>query len=131
MKIKNKKIIESGTFSMVGRDANRFFYFTWPYLALRPSRFWALISKFVFLILFFFLILPTSASVVVVPCKRTQQVAALLGPTMLALVAYSLKPVKFLAQQVPTFLLFCDRRSAVCMETQQCWPRENVCARAS
>ena len=30
---------------------------------------------------------------------------------MLALVAYSLKPVKFLAQQVPTILLFCDRRS--------------------
>ena len=29
--------------------------------------------------------------------------------TMLALVAYSLKPVKLLAQQVSTFLLFCDR----------------------
>ena len=27
---------------------------------------------------------------------------------LLALVAYSLKPVKLLAQQVPTFLLFCD-----------------------
>ena len=52
----------------------------------------------------------------------------------------SLKPVKLLAQQVPTFLLFCDQRSVA----QQCcvclhgtatmwpkyWPRENVCARA-
>ena len=35
---------------------------------------------------------------------------------MLALVAYSLKPVKLLAQQVQTFLLFCDRRSIA----QQC-----------
>ena len=51
------------------------------------------------------------------------------GTTRLALVAYSLKPVKPLAQQVPTFLLFCDRRT-VCMEPQQCCPRENVCARA-
>ena len=33
------------------------------------------------------------------------------GTVLLALVAYSLKPVKLLAQQVPTFLLFCDRRS--------------------
>ena len=58
----------------------------------------------------------------------------------LGLVAYSLKPVKLLAQQVPTFLLFCDRRSVAqqccarlhyaCMEPQQCLPRENVCARA-
>ena len=39
--------------------------------------------------------------------------------TMLALVAYSLKPVKLLAQQVPTFLLFCDRRSVA----QQCCVR--------
>ena len=30
---------------------------------------------------------------------------------LLAVVAYSLKPVEFLAQQVPTFLLFCYRRS--------------------
>ena len=30
--------------------------------------------------------------------------------TMLALDAYSLKPVKLLVQQVPTFLLFCDRQ---------------------
>ena len=32
---------------------------------------------------------------------------------------YSLKPVKLLAQQVPTFLLFCDRRSVA----QQCCVR--------
>ena len=38
---------------------------------------------------------------------------------MLALVAYSLKLVKLLAQQVPTFLLFCDRRSTA----QQCCVR--------
>ena len=40
---------------------------------------------------------------------------------LLALVAYSLKPVKLLAQQVPTFpiLLFCDRRSVA----QQCCVR--------
>ena len=31
--------------------------------------------------------------------------------TMLALVAYSLKPVKLSAQQVPTYLFFCDRRT--------------------
>ena len=30
---------------------------------------------------------------------------------LLTLVAYSLKPVNLLAQQVPTFLFFCDRRS--------------------
>ena len=30
MKIKNKKNIESGAFSMVGRDVSQFF-FTWPY----------------------------------------------------------------------------------------------------
>ena len=50
-----------------------------------------------------------------------QRHATLLGPTccvrlhgtttMLALVVYSLKPLKLLAKQVPTFLLFCDRRS--------------------
>ena len=41
---------------------------------------------------------------------------------MLALVAHSLKPVKLLAQQVPTFLLFCDRRSAA----QHAWNPNNV-----
>ena len=30
--------------------------------------------------------LPTSANIVVVPCKRTQQVTTLLGPTMLGVV---------------------------------------------
>ena len=39
--------------------------------------------------------------------------------TMLALVACSLKPIKLLAQQVQTFLLFCDRRSVA----QQCCAR--------
>ena len=39
--------------------------------------------------------------------------------TMLAFVAYSLKPVNILAQQVPTFLLFCDRRCVA----QQCYAR--------
>ena len=38
---------------------------------------------------------------------------------MLALVAYSLKQVKLLAQQVLIFLLFCDRRSVA----QQCCVR--------
>ena len=38
---------------------------------------------------------------------------------MLALVAYSLKPIKLSAQQVPTFLSFCDRRSVA----QQCCVR--------
>ena len=48
--------------------------------------------------------------------------------TMLALVAYSLKLVKLLAQQVPTFPLFCDRRNiaqqcyAHLHGIQQCWP---------
>ena len=34
-------------------------------------------------------------------------------------VAQSLKPVKLFSQQLPTFLLFCDRRSVA----QQCWIR--------
>ena len=71
------------------------------------------------------------------PCKRSQHcwptTLNIVGPdnvvtcfvrlhgttTMLALVAYSLKPIKLLAQQVPTFLLFCDRRSVA----QQCCAR--------
>ena len=58
-----------------------------------------------------------------------QQHATLLGltcyvrlhvtTTMLALVAYSLKLVKLLTQQVPTFLFFCDQQSIV----QQCCTR--------
>ena len=38
---------------------------------------------------------------------------------LLDFVAQSLKPVKRFSQQLPTFLLFCDRRSVV----QQCWIR--------
>ena len=36
---------------------------------------------------------------------------------LLDVVAQSLKPVKLFSQQLPTFLLFCDRRSVA----QQCW----------
>ena len=36
---------------------------------------------------------------------------------LLDVVAKSLKPVKLFSQQLPTFLLFCDRRSVA----QQCW----------
>ena len=36
---------------------------------------------------------------------------------LLRVVAQSLKPVKLFSQQLPTFLLFCDRRSVA----QQCW----------
>ena len=39
--------------------------------------------------------------------------------TLLHVVAQSLKPVKLFSQQLPTFLLFCDRRSVA----QQCWIR--------
>ena len=39
--------------------------------------------------------------------------------TLLYVVAQSLKPVKLFSQQLPTFLLFCDRRSVA----QQCWIR--------
>ena len=39
--------------------------------------------------------------------------------TMLHVVARSLKPVKLFSQQLPTFLLFRDRRSVA----QQCWIR--------
>ena len=39
--------------------------------------------------------------------------------TLLDVVAQSLKPVKLFSQQLPTFLLFCDRRSVA----QQCWIR--------
>ena len=83
----------------------------------------------------------TSANIAVVLCKRTQHVGpknvtcswpTMLRPFTWALVtlvgtcAYSLKPVKLLAQQVPTSFLFCDRRSvaSVCMVSQHCWPRE-------
>ena len=38
---------------------------------------------------------------------------------LLGVVAQSLKPVKLFSQQLPTFLLFRDRRS----EAQQCWIR--------
>ena len=38
---------------------------------------------------------------------------------LLDVVAQSLKPVRLFSQQLPTFLLFCDRRSVV----QQCWIR--------
>ena len=38
---------------------------------------------------------------------------------LLDVVAQSLKPVKLFSQQLPTFLLFRDRRSVV----QQCWIR--------
>ena len=38
---------------------------------------------------------------------------------LLDVVAQSLKPVKLFGQQLPTFLLFCDRRSVA----QQCWIR--------
>ena len=39
--------------------------------------------------------------------------------TLLRVVAQSLKPVKLFSQQLPTFLLFRDRRSVA----QQCWIR--------
>ena len=39
--------------------------------------------------------------------------------TLLNAVAQSLRPVKLLSQQLPTFLLFCDCRSIA----QQCWIR--------
>ena len=39
--------------------------------------------------------------------------------TLLHVVAHSLKPVKLFSQQLPTFLLFCDRGSVA----QQCWIR--------
>ena len=38
---------------------------------------------------------------------------------LLRVVAQSLKPVKLFSQQLPTFLLFCDRQSVA----QQCWIR--------
>ena len=38
---------------------------------------------------------------------------------LLRVVAQSLKPVKLFSRQLPTFLLFCDRRSVA----QQCWIR--------
>ena len=64
------------------------------------------------------------------PCKRCstvgQQLPTLLDVaccvrlhTLLHVVAQSLKPVKLFSQQLPTFLLFRDRRSVA----QQCWIR--------
>ena len=40
---------------------------------------------------------------------------------LLRVVAQSLRPVKLLSQKLPTFPLFCDRRSVA----QQCWIRLN------
>ena len=57
---------------------------------------------------------PTMLWLVAFVCMEPQQCWHLL-----ALVAYSLKQVKLLAQQVPIFLLFCDRRSVA----QQCCVR--------
>ena len=58
-----------------------------------------------------------------------QQLPALLNVTccvrlhtLLHVIAQSLKPVKLFSQQLPTFLLFCDRRSVA----QQCWIRLHV-----
>ena len=58
------------------------------------------------------------------PCKRTQHcwptTPNIVGCYMLLrVVAQSLKPVKLFSQQLPTFLLFRDRRSVA----QQCWIR--------
>ena len=60
------------------------------------------------------------------PCQRTQHcwmlhVASVCTPCwmLLRVVAQSLKPVKLFSQQLPTFLLFRDRRSVA----QQCWIR--------
>ena len=70
------------------------------------------------------------------PCKRTQHcwpttpniVGHMLRPfahpvaccwMLLRVVAQSLKPLKLFSQQLPTFLLFRDRRSVA----QQCWIR--------
>ena len=60
------------------------------------------------------------------PCKRTQHcwmlsVTSVCTPCcmLLRVVAQSLKPVKLFSQQLPTFLLFRDRRSVA----QQCWIR--------
>ena len=60
------------------------------------------------------------------PCKRTQpcwmlHVAFVCTPCcmLLDVVAESLKPIKLFSQQLPTFLLFGDRRSVV----QHCWIR--------
>ena len=58
------------------------------------------------------------------PCKRTQHcwptTPNIVGCYMLVhVVAQSLKPVRFFSQQLPTFLLFRDRRSVA----QQCWIR--------
>ena len=60
------------------------------------------------------------------PCKRTQHcwmlsVTSVCTPCcmLLRVVAQSLKPVNLFSQQLPTFLLFRDRRSVA----QQCWMR--------
>ena len=60
------------------------------------------------------------------PCKRTKHcwmlhVASVCTPCcmLLRVVARSLKPVRLFSQQLPTFLLFRDRRSV----GQQCWIR--------
>ena len=60
----------------------------------------------------------TSANIVVVPCKRTQQVATLLGPTMLSVVGIVVVPCKR-TQQVATLL----GPTMLGVVGQQCWVR--------
>ena len=52
-------------------------------------------------------------------CVRFHTLLHVVPQMFLRVVAQSLKPVKLFSQQLPTFLLFCDRRSVA----QQCWIR--------
>ena len=52
-------------------------------------------------------------------CVRFHTLLHVVPQMFLRVVAQSLKPVKVFSQQLPTFLLFCDRRSVA----QQCWIR--------
>ena len=75
----------------------------------------------------FFLLAPlTYSRLFKAPCKRTQHCWTLHVTSvctrccmLLNVIAQSLKPVKLLSQQLPTFLLFRNRRSVA----QQCWIR--------
>ena len=58
---------------------------------------------------------PTTTNIV--GCYMLHPFAHPVACCWMLIVAQSLKPVKLFSQQLPTFLLFCDRRSVA----QQCW----------
>ena len=62
---------------------------------------------------------PTSANIVVVPCKRTQQVTTLLGPTMLGVVGKTMLGSFALGLKVLFLALYVSQTE--CLPVRICW----------